>query len=87
MLIMSDPFRLSLTELITNVDINGTAPLSDVLETIILDPEEFINVLWMAIVVNEIDISCRGSIIPINVSLHCKVLSDELHTTCSLSPA
>ena len=29
----SSPFRLSLTELITNVDISGNAPLSDALET------------------------------------------------------
>ena len=41
----SSPFRLSLTELITNVDISGNVPLSEALETVILD--EFIIVLWI----------------------------------------
>ena len=81
---LSDPFKLSLTELITNVDINGTAPLSGILETVIL--EEFIIDLGIAIVVDEMDISGTGSIIPINVILHRKVLSVELYITCSLSP-
>ena len=81
----SVPFRLSFTELITRVDINGTAPLSDVLKTVIL--EEIITALWIAMVVDEIDISRIGSLIPISVSLHCKALSVELHLTSRLSPA
>ena len=68
---LSVPFRLSLTELLTNMDINGSAPLSEVLETVIL--EELIIVLWIGTVVDEMDIS-TGSIFPIKVSLHCKVL-------------
>ena len=78
------PFRLSLTELISNLDISGIAPLSDVLETVTL--EEFIITLGIAIVVDERDISI-GLFFPINVSLHCRVLSVEIHITCSLFPA
>ena len=44
---LSVPFRLSLTELISIMDINGTAPFSEVLETVIL--EEFIIALGIAI--------------------------------------
>ena len=79
----SVPFKVSLTELISNIDISGTAPLSEVLETVTL--EEFIIALGIATVVDEMDLSI-GFAIPINVSLHIKALSVELHVTFSLSP-
>ena len=81
----SVPFRLSLTELISSTDISGTAPLSDVLKTVIL--EEFIITLWITMVFDEMDMSCMGSVIPSSVSLHCKANSVELHVTANLSPA
>ena len=76
------PFRLSLTELISNLDISGIAPLSDILETITL--KESTIALGIAIVVDERDIS---RIIPINISIYYNALSVELYVTIRLSPA
>ena len=78
------PFKLLLTEKIFNVDISGTASLSDIFITTIL--EEFIISLWTAVVVDETDISCAGLAIPIKVNLHCKELLGVLHVTITLSP-
>ena len=52
------PFRLSLTEIISNVDIRGVAPVADILKTVPL--EEFIITLGISMVVDEIGISFTG---------------------------
>ena len=81
----SVPFKTSPTELTTKVDISGTTPLSEVLETATM--EEFIINLSTARVVDETDTFRIGSVIPIKVSLHRSELSVELHITSSLSPS
>ena len=80
----SVPFRNSFIELISSVDVSGVSPLSNVLVTVTC--EEFILAIGIFIVVDETDIS-TGSIIPIEVSLHCRALSVVLHVNFKLSPA
>ena len=51
----SVPFRLSLTDLISNLDISGTVSLSDVLKTVTL--EDFIIALGTYTMIDERDMS------------------------------
>ena len=63
------PFKNTFTDLISSLDIRGASFLSDILEMVAL--EEFIITILLATLVEEMDIMSIGSIIPINVSLHC----------------
>ena len=82
--ILSVPFKLSVTGLISSTDISGVSPLPDILVTVIR--EVFIINLQVPTVVDEMAMSV-GSLIPFKVKLHCRPLSDVLHVNSSLSPA
>ena len=79
------PFRNTLIDLISSLDIKGASSLSDILEMVTL--EEFIIILFSAMVFDEMDIVLIGSITPISASLHCSECPVVLHITSSLSPA
>ena len=81
---LSVPFRPSVTRLISSVDISGVSFIPDILVAVIR--EVFIISVLLTTVVDEMLMSV-GSLIPFKVSLHSKILSDVLHVNSSLSPA
>ena len=82
--ILSVPLKLSVTGLISSVDIRGVSFIPDILVTIIR--EVFIITLRVPTVVDEMVMSV-GPLIPFKVSLHCRALSVVLHVNSSLFPA
>ena len=81
---LSVPFKLSVTGLITSMDISGVSLFPDNLVTVIR--EVFIISLGVSTLFDEMDRS-MVSLIPFKVSLHCRLLSVVLHVNSSLSPA
>ena len=82
--ILSVPFKLSVTGLISSMDISGVSFIPDILVTVIR--EVFIINLRVPTVVDEMAMSV-GSLIPFKISLHCRALSVVLHVNSSLSLA